>query len=112
MSLREITKDLHTEAEKTEFAKLLLFGNISKEKYTDYLYQMIAVYGPVEFGCKIQGIFETLQGVQVQNWQVDNTGTVTSIATSSLADGGNIIASGDMAYWESAEFYPADRVDI
>jgi heme oxygenase len=64
MSLREITKDLHTEAEKTEFAKLLLSGNISKEKYTDYLYQMIAVYGPVEFGCKIQGIFETLQGVE------------------------------------------------
>jgi heme oxygenase len=64
MSLKEITKDLHTEAEKTEFAKLLLSGNISKERYTDYLYQMIAVYGPVEFGCKIQGIFDTLPGVE------------------------------------------------
>ena len=64
MSLKEITKDLHTEAEKTNFAKLLLTGKISKELYTNYLYQMIAVYGPVEFGCKIQGFFNNLPGVE------------------------------------------------
>ena len=56
--------------------------------------------------------FETLQGEQVKNWQVDNTGSVTSVQTSVLPDGGNVIASGDMAYWESAELYPADRPDI
>lgn len=64
MSLREITKDLHTEAEKTIFAKLLLSGKISKELYTNYLYQMIAAYGPVEFGCKVLGFFDNLPGVE------------------------------------------------
>jgi len=33
MSLREITKDLHTDAERTEFAKKLLSGNIPVEDY-------------------------------------------------------------------------------
>jgi heme oxygenase len=64
MSLREITKDLHTEAEKTNFAKLLLTGKISTELYTNYLYQMIAAYGPVEFGCKVLGYFDNLPGVE------------------------------------------------
>ena len=63
MSLKEITKDLHTEAEKTNFAKLLLSGKISKELYTNYLYQMIMAYGPVEFGCQMQGFFDALPGV-------------------------------------------------
>jgi len=64
MSLKDITKDLHTEAEKTNFAKLLLTSKISKELYTSYLYQMIACYGPVEFGCRIQGFFDNLPGVE------------------------------------------------
>ena len=37
MSLREITKDLHHEAETTKFAKLLLSGKITKEDYANYL---------------------------------------------------------------------------
>jgi heme oxygenase len=64
MSLKEITKDLHTEAEKTSFAKLLLTGKISQELYTNYLYQMMAAYGPVEFGCKILGFFDNLPGIE------------------------------------------------
>lgn len=64
MSLKEITKDLHTEAEKTEFAKMLLSGNISKEQYTNYLYQMLLVYGPIEFGCDLQGFLNNLPGIK------------------------------------------------
>lgn len=45
-------------------------------------------------------------------WQVQNTGTIESFATSSLSDGGLVIASGKMGYWESTELYPADRPDI
>ena len=33
MSLKEITKDLHHEAETTKFAKLLLSGKITKEEF-------------------------------------------------------------------------------
>jgi hypothetical protein len=45
-------------------------------------------------------------------WQVQNTATVDSVVPSTLPDGGLVIASGKMAYWESTELYPADRPDI
>jgi heme oxygenase len=64
MSLRDITKDLHTEAERTAFAKLLLSGDISKEQYADYLYQLILVYGPIEQGCQTQGFFKDLPDIE------------------------------------------------
>lgn len=64
MSLREITQDLHKEAEGTNFAKLLLSGEISKKDYAQYLYQMLLVYGPIEFGNNVQQNFQHLVGLQ------------------------------------------------
>jgi heme oxygenase len=55
MSLKDITSDLHHEAETTKFAKMLLSGKISKEDYRNYLYQMMAVYDPIEWYCQRQG---------------------------------------------------------
>jgi heme oxygenase len=57
MSLKEITSDLHHEAEKTKFAKLLLSGKIEKVDYRNYLYNMMAVYDPIEWYNKRQGAF-------------------------------------------------------
>jgi heme oxygenase len=64
MSLKELTKDLHTEVEQTNFVKLLISGNITKELYTNYLYQMIAVYGCIEDGCRQLGLLNNLPGVE------------------------------------------------
>jgi heme oxygenase len=64
MSLREITKDLHTDAERTEFAGKLLSGSISKEDYSDYLYQMVLIYGPIELGNRVQGFFANLPDIE------------------------------------------------
>lgn len=64
MSLKDITKDLHTAAEKTKFAKLLLSGNIDKEEYVNYLYQMLAIYDPIEFSAKEQGFLKNLPGIE------------------------------------------------
>lgn len=64
MSLREITKDLHHEAETTKFAKLLLSGKISKEDYANYLYQLVLVYPIIEMGNKIQGNLDRLSGIE------------------------------------------------
>ena len=48
-----------------------------------------------------------------QNFQVYNTGTITSTGLNiPTDDGGNIIAKGEMAYWQSTEKYPATRPDI
>lgn len=64
MSLREYTKDLHIEVEKTEFSKLLLSGNISNEQYANYLCQILLVYNPIEFGSKILGVLDNLPWLQ------------------------------------------------
>lgn len=64
MSLKEITKDLHTAAEKTAFAKLLLSGKIDKKVYTNYLYQMLAIYDPIEFSAEEQGFLKNLNGIK------------------------------------------------
>ncbi len=63
MSLKEITKDLHTAAEKTKFAKQLVTGNLTQEEYATYLYNMLAVYDPIEFSCQRQGMFANLPGI-------------------------------------------------
>jgi heme oxygenase (biliverdin-producing, ferredoxin) len=60
MSLREITKDLHHEAELTKFAKLLLSGKIEKQDYKNYLYNLMAVYDPIEWYCQRQGFLVTM----------------------------------------------------
>jgi heme oxygenase (biliverdin-producing, ferredoxin) len=60
MSLKEITKDLHHEAELTEFAKALLSGKIGGKKYTNYLYNMLAIYDPIEWYNKRQGFFASM----------------------------------------------------
>jgi len=59
-----------------------------------------------------QDAFETNSGVQVKNWQVNNTANVVNRTTSTLPDGGVVVAKGSMGYWESTELYPADRPDI
>lgn len=64
MSLKEITKDLHHEAEKTQFAKLLLSGKITQEQYATYLYQMLLIYNPIETGCRVQGFTNNLPGIE------------------------------------------------
>lgn len=61
MSLREITKDLHHEAETTKFAKMLLSGRIEKEDYRNYLYNLLAVYDPIEWYGRRQGFFDKMQ---------------------------------------------------
>lgn len=57
MSLREITKDLHHEAETTQFAKELLSGKIGGKKYVNYLYNLLAIYDPLEWYAARQGMF-------------------------------------------------------
>lgn len=60
MSLRDITKDLHHEAETTTFAKMLLSGKIEKQDYKNYLYNLLAIYDPIEWYCKRQGFLDTM----------------------------------------------------
>lgn len=47
-------------------------------------------------------------------WKVYNTASITSTVSSSPSylNGGTIIATGNMGYWESTERYPATKPDI
>jgi hypothetical protein len=56
--------------------------------------------------------FESLEGVIIKKWQIENTAVITSSTQSTLSDGGVVIAKGLMGYWESTEKYPGDRPDI
>lgn len=64
MSLREITKDLHHEAELTKFAKLLLSGKIESHDYANYLFQLIMIYSIIESGNRDQGFLTNLPGLE------------------------------------------------
>jgi heme oxygenase len=67
MSLKDITTDLHTAAEQTAFAKLLLSGTIDQKEYTKYLYNMFPIYTSIEIPCFRQGVFATLPGIARAN---------------------------------------------
>lgn len=64
MSLKEITQDLHLEAEHTTFAAKLISGNITVEEYANYLFQLIPIYTIIEFGNRLAGNLEKLQGLE------------------------------------------------
>jgi heme oxygenase len=67
MSLKEITKDLHTEAERSLFAKKLIAGTLSKEEYANYLWQMVLVYNGIETAGTSQGMFKNLPDIERTN---------------------------------------------
>jgi heme oxygenase len=48
MSLKELTSDLHSEAERKTVAQLLASGEMSRELYTTYLYNQYTIYDALE----------------------------------------------------------------
>ena len=67
MSLRDLTWDLHKEAETSLFAKKILRGEATKEEYATYLYNLLAIYDPIEFSCRRQGFLKDLPGIERLN---------------------------------------------
>jgi heme oxygenase len=64
MSLKEITADLHRQAEQTEFTKTMITGKLTDEQYAQYLYQLIPIYSIIEFGNRVHGNLESLAGIE------------------------------------------------
>jgi len=50
--------------------------------------------------------------ISLQRWKVESTASITSYASSVLQDGGTVVLSGDMGYWESTERYPDNKADV
>ena len=48
MSLKELTSDLHRKAEKMPFNQKMFSGELSKDEYTSYLTQQLAIFDAIE----------------------------------------------------------------
>ena len=48
MSLKDITKEIHTAAERTPFMNATIKGKIPKDVWADYTYQKSVIYGSIE----------------------------------------------------------------
>ena len=72
-------------------------------------------WGKTQFGDQVDEIKITA-GVNVfpgeMNFQVYNTATTIPTALTPTGDGGEIIAKGEMAYWQSTEKYPSNNPEI
>jgi heme oxygenase len=63
MSLKEQTKDKHTEAERTPFMHATIKGKIPKEIWADYSYNKMLWYGAIETKARAEGLLDTLPGI-------------------------------------------------
>jgi len=64
MSLKELTKDKHTEAERTPFMHSVIKGKIPKETWADYTYQKSVFYGSIETVARDAGL--TLDCLEIE----------------------------------------------
>ena len=63
MSLRELTKDNHTNAERQEFVKILFSGTIDSKLYATYLYNQFFMYERLEEYVVPHGLLSNIPGI-------------------------------------------------
>jgi heme oxygenase len=64
MSLRELTKDNHTNAERQEFVKILFSGSIEPKLYATYLINQHAQYNILEVCAMKAGLFNDMASIR------------------------------------------------
>ena len=64
MALRDLVKDVHTKAEESPFAQLLMSGNITQNQYAHYLYQQKDVYQALEARADKLGILNEIPEIK------------------------------------------------
>jgi heme oxygenase len=63
-TLKELTADVHAEAESQPFIKSIFAGNVDKDKYTSYLYQLVHVYSLIELLASNHSIFDGIEDLK------------------------------------------------
>jgi heme oxygenase len=63
MSLKELTKDSHTAAERTPFMRATIKGKIPKEIWAEYTYNKMLWYGAIETKARAEGLLDDLPGI-------------------------------------------------
>lgn len=62
-TLKELTHEIHEQAESHPFTRLVLSKNITHQVYADFLYNQHAVYHTLETVCGIRGLLTDLAGL-------------------------------------------------
>ena len=91
-TLKELTAEVHAEAESQPFIKSIFAGNVDKNKYIDYVYQLTHIYGLLEILASKHNIFEGMEDLKraklaQKDWVElceDLTTTIFSIRESTL----------------------------
>ena len=63
MSLKELTKDNHSNAERQEFVKILFSGSIDHKLYATYLYNQFPMYELLEVCAMPYGLLSDIPGI-------------------------------------------------
>lgn len=63
-NLKELTWSHHQNAERQAFVKELMSGDITSERYADYLYNQYLMYRELENAAEAHGLFEDLEAVK------------------------------------------------
>jgi hypothetical protein len=63
MSLKDLTKDNHTNAERQEFVKILFSGSIDPKLYATYLYNQFPMYELLEVCAMPHGLLSDIPGI-------------------------------------------------
>jgi len=63
-TLKELTAEVHAEAESQPFIKSIFDGNVDKSKYRDYVYQLFHVYGLLEILASKHNIFDGIEDLK------------------------------------------------
>lgn len=64
MSLKELTKDKHTEAERTPFMRAVIKGEIPKDIWADYTYNKSLWYQAIETKARAEGLLDDLPDLE------------------------------------------------
>ena len=63
MSLKELTKESHTAAERTPFMNATIKGKIPAGIWADYTYNKMLWYGAIETKARAEGLLDDLPGI-------------------------------------------------
>lgn len=82
MSLKEITKDKHTEAESTPFMKAIFARKLPQDLWIDWTKQKALFYNKIEYHAEKLGLLENLDGIKRsyylnKDYAIMNNGRIT-----------------------------------
>ena len=63
-TLKELTAEKHKEAENQPFLKTIFAGNVDRQKYSEYLYQLLYIYNVLENKADDFKLFEGIEDIK------------------------------------------------